>query len=177
MSQSIALALSFVSGGLAALASVFAKLLTSSATLRLYHQSCVRMIAFISVFNDLPILKAAAHSTTSYFCPSDSDKMSPPLLRIASGILVVVANVLMWASFTKALALSKSSIHVTVVNTISNLLLTAILGDVIFGEKLTRQFWVGATLILAGTILMNRKSWARSEEIMEPARQNKGKIE
>lgn len=79
------------------------------------------------------------------------------ILRVASFATVFVMNALMWAFFTKALSLSTTSVQATVVNVVSNFLTTALLGVLVFKETLTPSWWLGAGLILTGTILLNKQ--------------------
>ncbi|CAG8444948.1 2856_t:CDS:2 [Dentiscutata heterogama] len=61
----------------------------------------------------------------------------------------------MWNFLTKAFNKSSSSIQVTVLNSATNFCMTAILGNVIFGEALALQWWFGAGFIVFGTVLVN----------------------
>ncbi|KAI8808215.1 hypothetical protein BJ742DRAFT_284946 [Cladochytrium replicatum] len=77
-------------------------------------------------------------------------------LRIVFFAMVFVSNGLMWKLFTSALAESKSSIQVTVVNSGANLCATALLGNFLFSEPLPLKWWAGATLVVAGTVLVSQ---------------------
>lgn len=69
----------------------------------------------------------------------------------------------MWALFTSALTRASSTTRVSIVNTSSNFLLTALLGLIIFSEKLPGLWWVGAALLVAGCVVIG----ARKEEEVE----------
>lgn len=66
----------------------------------------------------------------------------------------------MWTLFTKALARGNSTTQVQVVNTSSNFVLTALLGFAVFAESLPPLWWVGAALLVAGTVIVGRKDEA-----------------
>ncbi|KAI4096835.1 MAG: hypothetical protein LQ344_000634 [Seirophora lacunosa] len=66
-------------------------------------------------------------------------------------------NALMWALFTAALTRASSTTRVSVVNTSSNFLLTALLGLAIFAEKLPGLWWAGAALLVAGCVVIGAR--------------------
>ncbi|KAL8755985.1 MAG: hypothetical protein Q9184_004648 [Pyrenodesmia sp. 2 TL-2023] len=78
-------------------------------------------------------------------------------------LLNLAFNALMWALFTSALTRASSTTRVSIVNTSSNFLLTALLGLIIFSEKLPGLWWVGAALLVAGCVVIG----ARKEEEVE----------
>jgi len=53
--------------------------------------------------------------------------------------------------------MAPSSIQASIVNTSSNFIITALLGQAVFGEKLTMQWWVGAALLISGSIIIGRR--------------------
>lgn len=61
----------------------------------------------------------------------------------------------MWTTFTKALQAVPSTVEATVTNSSANLFFTAILGNAIFGETLSLQWWVGVSLIVTGLIIVH----------------------
>lgn len=72
-------------------------------------------------------------------------------------VLSFVFSGIMWALYTKALSTAPSSIQASIVNTSSNFIITALLGQVVFGEKLPVQWWFGAALLLSGSIIIGRR--------------------
>jgi uncharacterized membrane protein len=60
----------------------------------------------------------------------------------------------MWSLFTAALARGTSTTQVSIVNTSTNFVLTALLGLIIFAEALPPLWWVGASLLVAGNVLV-----------------------
>ncbi|OHF02165.1 hypothetical protein CORC01_02445 [Colletotrichum orchidophilum] len=71
--------------------------------------------------------------------------------------LNLVFNGIMWTLFTKALAKGQSTTQVSIMNTSSNFVITAILGFAIFSESLPPLWWVGAAMLVAGNVIIGRK--------------------
>lgn len=65
-----------------------------------------------------------------------------------------VSNAVMWILFTRALTAATSTTQVSILNTSANFMVTAILGLIIFGEKLPLGWWAGASLLIAGTVVI-----------------------
>ncbi len=63
----------------------------------------------------------------------------------------------MWTLFTTALARGHSTTQVSIRNTSSNFVLTALLGLAIFSESLPPLWWLGAGLLVAGNVIVGRK--------------------
>jgi len=63
----------------------------------------------------------------------------------------------MWGLFTAALARGQSSTKVSIVNTSSNFMLTALLGFAIFSEALPAMWWLGAAFLVAGNVVIGRR--------------------
>jgi hypothetical protein len=66
-------------------------------------------------------------------------------------------NAIMWALFTKALARGTSTTQVSILNTSTNFLITAILGFVIFSESLPPLWFLGAGFLVAGNVIIGRR--------------------
>lgn len=49
-------------------------------------------------------------------------------------------------------------------NTSTNFMITAVLGFVIFSEALPPLWWVGATLLVAGNVIIGRKDGGSAED-------------
>jgi drug/metabolite transporter (DMT)-like permease len=62
----------------------------------------------------------------------------------------------MWALYTRALSAAPSAVHANVVNTSTNFIIAALMGWALFGEKLVGTWWVGAMLLVAGTVVIGR---------------------
>jgi len=63
----------------------------------------------------------------------------------------------MWALFTRTLSLSSSAVKLNVINTAANLIITALLGALIFGERLPLLWWAGATLLILGSVIIGTR--------------------
>jgi hypothetical protein len=63
----------------------------------------------------------------------------------------------MWTLFTTALARGSSTTQVSIMNTSANFVITALLGLAIFGEALPPLWWLGASLLVAGNVIIGRK--------------------
>lgn len=63
----------------------------------------------------------------------------------------------MWTLFTKALARGTSTVQVSIINTSSNFMITAVLGFIIFSESLPPLWFVGAALLVAGNVIIGRR--------------------
>lgn len=63
----------------------------------------------------------------------------------------------MWTLFTKALARGTSTTQVSILNTSSNFMLTAVLGWLIFSESLPPLWFLGAALLVAGNVIIGRR--------------------
>ncbi len=63
----------------------------------------------------------------------------------------------MWTLFTKALARGTSTTQVSILNTSSNFMITAVLGWMIFSESLPPLWFVGAALLVAGNVIIGRR--------------------
>eukprot|EP00041_Stephanoeca_diplocostata_P009443 m.145564 g.145564 ORF g.145564 m.145564 type:complete len:151 (+) comp17738_c0_seq4:538-990(+) len=100
-----------------------------------------------------PKAEGIASVTLAHLLPSPDDSI---FVRISYLGLLVASNVAMWASFSKALALSASSQEPQGINTAANLLTSGCLGLVVFGEQLPVLWWGGMALITIGIILVRR---------------------
>jgi hypothetical protein len=63
----------------------------------------------------------------------------------------------MWALFTKALARGTSTTQVSILNTSSNFMITALLGLIIFSESLPPLWFLGAAMLVAGNVIIGRR--------------------
>ena len=63
----------------------------------------------------------------------------------------------MWALFTAALTRASSTTRVSIVNVSANFMVTALLGWMVFGERLPVMWWVGAALLGAGNVVIGRR--------------------
>ncbi|KAJ5457000.1 Pyridoxamine 5'-phosphate oxidase [Penicillium desertorum] len=127
--------LAITSGAFAALNGVFAKLTTDNHTTA-FAQSLAHLFGL------------------------DSSPVIEMLTRGACLGLNVLCNVIMWALFTRALTAGPSTVKVSITNTASNFLATALFGMVVFQEAVGRLWWLGAAMMGAGCILVGMREGA-----------------
>lgn len=80
------------------------------------------------------------------------------IVRLISFILNITTNSLMWYFFSKSLKYSRSSSQATVINTATNFILSALFGYFVFGEQLPMKWWMGSSLIIAGSWMVHLSS-------------------
>ncbi|RKF63604.1 hypothetical protein OnM2_024082 [Erysiphe neolycopersici] len=125
--------LSVASGTCAALNGVFAKLTTTDLTSH-WVTSLVEWTGF-----------------------SYSRNIVELLTRVVFFSLNIILNGIMWTFFTKALAQSTSTTKVSILNTSSNFMITAVLGRMIFSESLPKLWFIGAILLVVGNVIIGRR--------------------
>ncbi|EEY14825.1 conserved hypothetical protein [Verticillium alfalfae VaMs.102] len=132
--------LAIASGACAAFNGVFAKLTTTQLTTTI-ASSLSKMLHLTSVEGAFEVV-----------------------LRAVFFGLNLLFNGIMWTLFTKALAKGSSTTRVSIINTSSNFVLTALLGLIIFSESLPPMWWFGAFLLVAGNVIVGRKDDSAGEE-------------
>ena len=75
----------------------------------------------------------------------------------------------MWGLFTRALTLASSAVRVSVINTSANFMLTAVLGLLIFSETLPGLWWLGAAMLVAGSVIIGRREEGKQVGAAETA--------
>ncbi|KAL8659162.1 MAG: hypothetical protein Q9226_000569 [Calogaya cf. arnoldii] len=88
---------------------------------------------------------------------SSSNKFIEFIFRGSFFLLNLAFNALMWGLFTSALTRASSTTRVSIINTSSNFLITALLGLIIFSEKLPPLWWVGAVGLVVGNVVIGRR--------------------
>jgi len=131
--QPVWMVLAVSSGACAAFNGVFAKLTTTSLTSHL----ATSLSTLLNLSADNQFINIALRGT--FF-----------LLNLAF-------NALMWALFTAALTRAESTTRVSIINTSANFMVTAMLGWMIFGEKLGGMWWVGAAMLAVGNVVIGRR--------------------
>ncbi|KAK4540502.1 hypothetical protein LTR36_009140 [Oleoguttula mirabilis] len=121
------------SGGCAALNGVFAKLTTTGLT------------------------TTWAIGISHLFGMSEPSRIIELLVRGFFFLMNLAFNAVMWGLFTRALTLGSSTVRVSVINTSANFMLTALLGAIIFSEALPGLWWLGAGLLVAGSVIIGAR--------------------
>ncbi|MCJ1470594.1 hypothetical protein MMC07_009240 [Pseudocyphellaria aurata] len=88
---------------------------------------------------------------------SASNRIVEFFIRATCFLLNLAFNALMWALFTAALTRASSTTRVSIINTSSNFMLTALLGLIVFGERLPPLWWLGAGFLVAGNVVIGRR--------------------
>ncbi|KAI0459527.1 hypothetical protein F5B21DRAFT_455156 [Xylaria acuta] len=86
-----------------------------------------------------------------------SDRVLEIVVRCIFFGLNLFFNGVMWTLFTQALAKGSSTTQVSIMNTSTNFMITALLGFAIFAEALPPLWWAGASLLVAGNVIIGRK--------------------
>ncbi|KAF7118029.1 hypothetical protein CNMCM5793_007405 [Aspergillus hiratsukae] len=131
--QSRWIILALASGAFAALNGLFAKLTTDEQT------------------------TAFAKSILHLFGAGEENTFLEVVVRGVCLGLNVLCNIIMWALFTRALTASPSTVKVSITNTSANFLVTALLGMVVFREKVSGLWWLGAGMMGGGCILVGMR--------------------
>ncbi|KAI1201421.1 hypothetical protein F5X97DRAFT_37123 [Nemania serpens] len=116
--------------------------------------------AFNGVFAKLTTNDLTAHiarGISSFFGLEGSDRILEIVVRCIFFGLNLFFNGVMWTLFTQALAKGTSTTQVSIMNTSTNFVITALLGFAIFAEALPPLWWVGAALLVAGNVIIGRK--------------------
>jgi uncharacterized membrane protein len=112
----------------------------------------------------IPAVRTTTELTSSWaqaiskaFGFGDSNKFVEVAIRALFFALNLIFNGVMWGLFTRALTLATSTVRVSVINTSSNFMITAVLGAMIFKEALPGVWWLGASMLVAGSVIIGRR--------------------
>lgn len=75
-------------------------------------------------------------------------------------------NAIMWGLFTRALTLASSTVRVSIINTSANFILTAMLSLIIFSESLPGLWWLGAAMLVAGSVIIGMREETEKEAVI-----------
>ncbi|KAH7395160.1 hypothetical protein DE146DRAFT_616311 [Phaeosphaeria sp. MPI-PUGE-AT-0046c] len=141
------LILAIASGACAACNGVFAKLTTTELT-----TSWANTVA--NMFNLDPPNKLVEYAIRGLFFGFN-----------------LIFNGVMWGLFTRALTLASSTVRVSIINTSANFMVTAVLGALIFSEKLPGLWWLGAAMLVAGSVIIGmREETEKKDGIANPTK-------
>jgi hypothetical protein len=71
----------------------------------------------------------------------------------------------MWGLFTRALTLASSTVRVSIINTSANFVVTAVLGALIFSEKLPGVWWLGAAMLVTGSVIIGMREDTEKKDV------------
>ncbi|EXV00947.1 drug/metabolite transporter (DMT) superfamily protein [Metarhizium robertsii] len=123
--------------------------------------------AFNGVFAKLTtteLTSTLAHKLATVLSLSSHENIVEVAVRAIFFGLNLAFNGIMWTLFTQALARGTSTTQVSIINTSTNFMLTALLGLFIFAEALPPLWWAGASLLVAGNVIVGRKDEDRGED-------------
>ncbi|KAH7136489.1 hypothetical protein EDB81DRAFT_802322 [Dactylonectria macrodidyma] len=126
--------------------------------------------AFNGVFAKLTTTEltgSLSNKIADTFGLSDFENIVEVAVRALFFGLNLTFNGVMWTLFTKALARGTSTTQVSIMNTSTNFMITALLGFVIFSESLPPLWWAGAALLVAGNVIVGRKDEGKEAEAAE----------
>ncbi|KAL2402678.1 hypothetical protein ABEF93_003224 [Exophiala dermatitidis] len=123
--------------------------------------------------HSMEFLQSSLTSTLSshiatLFSLSPTNAVVEFLVRGTFFLLNLAFNAAMWALFTAALTRSDSTTRVSIVNVSANFMITAILGWMVFNEKLNGMFWGGAALLAAGNVVIGRREEQKPAAVGAP---------
>jgi hypothetical protein len=72
----------------------------------------------------------------------------------------------MWGLFTRALTLASSTVRVSIINTSANFIVTAILSFIIFSESLPGLWWLGAAMLVAGSVIIGMREETEKKDMV-----------
>ncbi|KAL3427398.1 hypothetical protein PVAG01_00907 [Phlyctema vagabunda] len=104
------------------------------------------------------------------------EKVVEYIVRAIFFALNLIFNGIMWTLFTKALARGTSTTQVSIINTSSNFMITAVLGFFIFSESLPPLWWLGAAMLVAGNVIIGRREEKDSADEQTTAENGEGQF-
>jgi hypothetical protein len=72
----------------------------------------------------------------------------------------------MWGLFTRALTLASSTVRVSIINTSANFIVTAVLSALIFTESLPGLWWLGAAMLVVGSVIIGRREETETKSLL-----------
>ena len=75
-------------------------------------------------------------------------------------------NAIMWGLFTRALTLASSTVRVSIINTSANFIVTAVLSFIIFSESLPALWWLGAAMLVAGSVIIGMREETEKQGVV-----------
>ncbi|KAI1386105.1 uncharacterized protein F4822DRAFT_305400 [Hypoxylon trugodes] len=97
-----------------------------------------------------------AHGVSGLLGLTDLEGFVEVVVRCGFFGLNLAFNGVMWTLFTQALAKGQSTTQVSIMNTSTNFVITALLGLAIFSESLPPLWWAGAAMLVAGNVIIGR---------------------
>ncbi|KAF1362934.1 hypothetical protein EJ07DRAFT_105630 [Lizonia empirigonia] len=125
--------------------------------------------AFNGVFAKLTTTELTgswSSSLATAFGLDPSNKFFEYALRAVFFGMNLLFNAIMWGLFTRALTLASSTVRVSVINTSANFMITAVLSALIFSESLPGLWWLGAAMLVAGSVIIGMREEGEKKEVV-----------
>jgi len=74
------------------------------------------------------------------------------------------------------LTLAGSAVQVSIINTSTNFVITALLGALVFRENLNGTWWLGAALLVAGSVIIGRREESDTSKVSGDVVEAKGPV-
>lgn len=146
---------SIISGVFAASAGVAGKLAFDKT---LITKGCVNFYSILQSSEALSWLEISQFLPSFLPHTDVCDNQVVWLLQLLVFIFLIVFNVLMFSHFNHALQLSSTTLQVSIINTASNFLTTALFGSILFNEVLNKTWWIGTALVIIGTVIIGSEN-------------------
>ncbi|KAI5813335.1 hypothetical protein BZA77DRAFT_121894 [Pyronema omphalodes] len=132
-------------------------------TLALLSGLCAATNGLFAKLTTTALTTSIAHSVAG-FIGLESQVGVEVVVRGIFFVLNLAFNAIMWTLFTAALSRGNSATTVSVINTTSNFLAAAMFGWYFFGEALPGSWWIGAGMLIAGSVVISRKDVMKKKE-------------
>ncbi|KAL6710394.1 hypothetical protein ACN47E_009340 [Coniothyrium glycines] len=117
-----------------------------------------------AAFNGVFAKLTTTELTTSIAAVFGTSKLIEYVVRALFFGLNLVFNAIMWGLFTRALTLASSTVRVSIINTSANFIVTAVLSFLIFSESLPGLWWLGAALLVAGSVIIGMREESETKD-------------
>ncbi|KAL8381664.1 hypothetical protein RB595_005784 [Gaeumannomyces hyphopodioides] len=119
--------------------------------------TCAALNGVMAKLTTTELTTSLSHHMADFLGLSTAEGAVEFIVRATFFGLNLAFNGVMWTLFTQALSRGHSTTQVSIMNTSSNFVLTALLGLVIFSESLPPLWWLGASMLVAGNVIIGRK--------------------
>ncbi|KKA29914.1 hypothetical protein TD95_001485 [Thielaviopsis punctulata] len=115
------------------------------------------IVAAINSVSTNNLTEKLAMGAAGMFGLTGNSKYFEILLRIIFFIFNIFFNGVMWSLFTRALTIGSSTTKTSMVNTSANFMATAVFGAIIFAETLPPLWFLGASLLVVGNVIIGHQ--------------------
>lgn len=119
--------------------------------------TCAALNGVMAKLTTTDLTTSLSHHIADFLGLSTAEGAVEFIVRATFFGLNLAFNGVMWTLFTQALSRGHSTTQVSIMNTSSNFVLTALLGLAIFSESLPPLWWLGASMLVAGNVIIGRK--------------------